>query len=309
MSVDTYDYYFDSITADGNTWLWVDFYFDTNPNLINFEITAPDQIIGEKVNLTATVPADADYSIITDDLLELLISASGSVPTDIKEKLDAILADSNANMLLTNSDGGEELFGPDDIVPDTENFTFGGIVALEYDAEIEESDIKSVKVNGENTDMVICIPAVTGKTMVVVGFELEPKEPAPEISVSPKTAEVLKGKTKTFTATVENLDDTTVTWTVEGAKSSKTKIDENGKLTVGSDETAAKLTVKATANGVADGELFATATVTVKAPSGNVDNNNTSPNTGDNSNMTLYVVMLTMLAAGLGITLKKKIAE
>lgn len=37
-----------------------------------------------------------------------------------------------------------------------------------------------------------------------------------------------------------------VTWTVEGAASADTKIDENGTLTIGLDETAETLTVRAT---------------------------------------------------------------
>ena len=52
-----------------------------------------------------------------------------------------------------------------------------------------------------------------------------------------------------------------VTWSVEGASSSQTVIDENGRLTVGEDETAGQLTVKA--QSAADGSQIGQAAVTV----------------------------------------------
>ena len=59
-----------------------------------------------------------------------------------------------------------------------------------------------------------------------------------------------KGTTQTFTATVEgtNVPDTTVFWTVEGATSENTTIDNNGVLTVAADETATQITIVATSN-------------------------------------------------------------
>ncbi len=54
-----------------------------------------------------------------------------------------------------------------------------------------------------------------------------------------------------------------VLWTVEGAKSADTKIDENGKLTIGIDEPTGVLTVKATS--ALDETKFDTATVNVTA--------------------------------------------
>ena len=52
-----------------------------------------------------------------------------------------------------------------------------------------------------------------------------------------------------------------VTWTVEGATSDGTVIDANGKLTIGTDETAETLTVRATS--VADTSKYGEAIVTV----------------------------------------------
>ncbi len=86
------------------------------------------------------------------------------------------------------------------------------------------------------------------------------------VGVTPKTAEVEKGKTQQFTATVEGTNladsDKEVTWTVSGGKST---IDATGKLTVAADETAATLTVTATSK--TDDAKSGTATVTVKSTS------------------------------------------
>lgn len=67
------------------------------------------------------------------------------------------------------------------------------------------------------------------------------------VSVTPRTATVQVGKTKQFQAKVtgKNNAPSTVTWSVEGNKSSKTTISSKGLLTVAANETAAKVTVKA----------------------------------------------------------------
>ncbi len=98
---------------------------------------------------------------------------------------------------------------------------------------------------------------------------VEEAENAPvvtSVSVRPGTAQILKGASQTFTAEVSGTNDPakTVTWSVSGAKSGKTSITSEGILTVGSDETAAKLIVTATST-VTD-TVFGTAEVTVIAP-------------------------------------------
>ena len=69
------------------------------------------------------------------------------------------------------------------------------------------------------------------------------------VSIDDTVLSVARGENHTFTADVKGtVADKTVTWSVEGATSAKTTIDSTtGKLTIGSDETAATLTVKATA--------------------------------------------------------------
>jgi len=83
------------------------------------------------------------------------------------------------------------------------------------------------------------------------------------VTVAPKTASVLKGRTQPFTAIV-NVDggaDSTVTWNVNSTLST---IDSAGWLSVSPDETATTLTV--TATSTFDTTKKDTATVTVREP-------------------------------------------
>ena len=87
------------------------------------------------------------------------------------------------------------------------------------------------------------------------------------VTVDPNTAEVEVGETLRFTAEVEGTGDyynRSVIWTVTGSSNVGTFISSNGVLTVATDETAATLTVTATAAG--DSDRSATAKVTVKQP-------------------------------------------
>jgi len=83
------------------------------------------------------------------------------------------------------------------------------------------------------------------------------------VSIYPATAEVDKGETQQFSATVTGTNNPaqTVTWTVTGGVSG-TGIDTKGLLTVAGNETAKTLTVKAVST--IDPSVSGTATVTVK---------------------------------------------
>lgn len=91
------------------------------------------------------------------------------------------------------------------------------------------------------------------------------------VTVSPATASVEKGATKQFAAMVngENITDHSVTWSVDGAVSDATEIDETGLLTVAEDETAEQLTVVATS--VQDTNVSGSAAVTVTEPVGELE--------------------------------------
>lgn len=85
------------------------------------------------------------------------------------------------------------------------------------------------------------------------------------VTVDPATASVAKGASKVFTAAVagEGAVSNGVLWSVAGSSAVKagTKIDENGNLTIASNETNTALTVTATSKQ--DGTKTGTAAVTV----------------------------------------------
>lgn len=83
------------------------------------------------------------------------------------------------------------------------------------------------------------------------------------VSVTPKSASVQAGKAKQFKAQVNVQDGApgTVKWSVNGNKSSQTKVSGTGLLTVAANETAARLTVKA--ESTFDKTKYDVATVTV----------------------------------------------
>lgn len=85
------------------------------------------------------------------------------------------------------------------------------------------------------------------------------------VTVAPATASVAKGASKVFTAAVagEGAVSNGVLWSVAGSSAVKagTKIDENGNLTIASNETNTALTVTATSKQ--DGTKTGTAAVTV----------------------------------------------
>jgi len=87
-----------------------------------------------------------------------------------------------------------------------------------------------------------------------------------DISISPNTVSVDKGKQQQFSATVTgtNNPDLSVTWTVTNNTSGKTIIDDDGVLTVGSDENITPLIVTATSKT----DKSKTASATVAVPGG-----------------------------------------
>lgn len=129
----------------------------------------------------------------------------------------------------------------------------------------------------------------------------KPDSTITEVKVTPDSVSMRKGTSKTFTATVTGTEsfDETVTWTVSGNKSSSTKIDKDGKLTIASGETARTLTVKATSNQ--DKNKSDTATVTVTKDT-------SSANTGDQFNPILWISLMVLCVVGVVvlILLKKR---
>ena len=117
-------------------------------------------------------------------------------------------------------------------------------------------------------------PTVSGKAIVTVnGNGGATTGTVTNVVVSPATATVDKGNTGfAFTATVEGEGDFSqdVTWTVSGNSSDFTRMTDN-KLVIGSEETAAKLTV--TATSVTDPTVSGKAIVIVNGNGGELPKN------------------------------------
>lgn len=86
-----------------------------------------------------------------------------------------------------------------------------------------------------------------GETQEPVAPEENQKPEEITLFVTPEAVEVLQGKTQQFTAMVKSETGTLpeLAWTVVGNQSQNTTIDNNGMLTVGKDETADKIIVRA----------------------------------------------------------------
>ena len=89
--------------------------------------------------------------------------------------------------------------------------------------------------------------------------------PKTAVEVTPEEAVLYPGARQQFTARVYGEGVTqTVEWSVEGSESSATAITSDGLLTIGADETAKTITVRAAASG--SGGISDTALVTITAP-------------------------------------------
>lgn len=125
---------------------------------------------------------------------------------------------------------------------------------VSYRTDPLTTDVTSVEISYTSGDVTRTVSQSiqVNVKMTVTGVLINPSE----ISLYP-------GDAKTFGVSVQGTGDPsqTVTWSVEGASSSQTVIDENGRLTVGADETAGQLTVKA--QSAADGSQIGQAAVTV----------------------------------------------
>ena len=150
---------------------------------------------------------------------------------------------------------------------DTERTTFG-LTSLDGRVESEGRFVTlDTRTMGDKTGTVSVLADAGYTTCVGMGTTATIKykvddRTVSEVVINPTAVEMAAGETQTFTAEVKgnNLLDTTVVWSLSGALSADTKI-ENGVLTLGADETATSITVTATSNY--DNSKSASAVVTV----------------------------------------------
>jgi len=112
-------------------------------------------------------------------------------------------------------------------------------------------------INSASSDTIIAIFPATGDITI--------NPSVTKVVVAPAITNVRKGTTQRFSATISGIGNPaqTVTWSVEGKNSVNTSISKDGLLTIGKDETAKALTVKAVS--IADTSKYGAAKVTVIA--------------------------------------------
>lgn len=114
-------------------------------------------------------------------------------------------------------------------------------------AENEKSKIITVRATSQGDT------SKYAQATVTVDPEIEDPtvEVITNVVIAPREIEVIRGRSVLFSATVHgvNLVNRDVIWEVSGMSSNTTKIDQTGKLTIGSDEMNRLLVVRATAAG------------------------------------------------------------
>ena len=157
------------------------------------------------------------------------------------------------------------------VAADKETASAGEAVTLTVTPEEEyRLTADSLKVNGgavavtKVSETVYTFVMPSGGANVTASFEKIPVPAVTNIVISPKYAEIAAGETQQFTAEafVEDGASQAVVWSVSGASSPQTAINENGLLTAGEDETSKTLIV--TAMSVFDPSVQCSVIVTVK---------------------------------------------
>uniref|UniRef100_UPI00286F054A leucine-rich repeat protein n=1 Tax=Anaerosporobacter sp. TaxID=1872529 RepID=UPI00286F054A len=151
------------------------------------------------------------------------------------------------------------------------NYTWSGTgVSGNTDKITKDALAETVDANCVVTDKSTSTPDPTPSTIPTETTEAEPVviSAVDMVRVTPSVVTVIQGKTKSFTAKVIGTEDASkdVTWSVEGNTSSSTVVSADGVLTVGKDEKATSIIVKATSKE--DNTKSAYATVKVVAKKG-----------------------------------------
>ena len=104
--------------------------------------------------------------------------------------------------------------------------------------------VKVIPMSGNGTPVDTCIGEGTTAT---INYTVAART-VTEVKITEKQDVMKLGESAMFKAEVigENLNNIRVVWSVEGASSENTTIDENGKLTIAADETREEVAVKAT---------------------------------------------------------------
>lgn len=153
----------------------------------------------------------------------------------------------------------------------TEGETFDGsgmVVMAQWSDGLQTDVTRDVSymtdaLSAGTTDITVSYTADNVTVSAVQAIQVKERAVVSTVEINPSSVEMKAGESYTFGVLVTGTGEFSkaVTWSVEGAVSTETKIDGNGKLVIAADETAESLTVKATAT--ADSTKWAEAVVKV----------------------------------------------
>ncbi len=248
-------------------------YAITIAGMANGNVAADKETASAGEVVTLTVTPEEEYRLTADSLkvnggAVAVTKASETAYMFVMPSGGANVTASFEKILYTITIAG---MANGSVAADKETASAGEVVTLTVTPEEEYRLTEdSLKVNGgavavtkaSETAYTFVMPS--GGANVTASFEKIPVPAVTNIMISPEYAEVAAGETQQFTAEVfvENGASQAAAWSVSGALSAQTSIDENGLLTVGEDETAEMLTV--TAMSVFDPSVQRSVTVTVK---------------------------------------------
>lgn len=133
----------------------------------------------------------------------------------------------------------------------------------------------------------------------------EPPSSITKVEISPKKVTLKQGESQQFTATVSGTGeyDGDVVWTVSGNQDTTTTISATGKLTMGKNESAKKMTVTATSRQ----DTGKSASATVKLQSNVISNiKDWNPTTGDYIFLAAATAMISGSALGILLILYRR---
>ena len=258
-----------NIPAYENGYVYVDIYVDENPGISMLTFTLNFDI---SVIKPATVGTTNDVVVISGAILD-------EIPVQLIPSFGGLIISFDGPLTTTEGRLIRIRFQVTGSVGDTSPVTITGIIAQNVNYGPPD-----------NGSVVIIAPTVIG------------------VTVNPPTATVVQGNTQNFTAVVTGTGNPSqqVLWTVEGATSALTTISAAGVLTVGADETATTLTVRATS--VADPTVSGTAIVTVvpltltlNPESVTINNNNLTATSNVGGTATGNITLTHNLPAGVTI--------
>ena len=175
---------------------------------------------------------------------------------------------------------------------------------FKFELELFNEDLTLLS-NGNNVDYYYVYFPFNATPMILSVTGL------PEVNLSSlEDVQVEKGGSHQFAITVTGGTTNTVTWSLTGATSSDTKIDQNGLLVVGDDETSTTLIVSATSDD--DQAKVETVNITVAekgtppVTNPGTPNSPNIPNTGVLDSVLPYVGIGLATLSGLAVVLKKK---